>query len=252
MAAVVPRAGGSPARTADAILAAHNVSKRFGGIMAVNELSLTIGSGELRCLIGPNGAGKSTLFKLLCGVHSPDEGRVILKGRDVTRLAPFRRVRLGLGIKFQNPHVYQKLTVEQNLEIASRGGVTSEHFQIAEQMFGWSEKRRIPAEELSHSEMQWLEISLALAAKPEVLLLDEPTAGMTPSDTSTTASFVRRLNQAGLTIVVVEHDMAFVKEIARTVTVLHQGRQFAEGSFSEISRNDEVRRIYLGQAREEN
>lgn len=251
MNAATPDAGGTRSSDSSVVLAAERLTKRFGGILAVDDVTISFARGELRCLIGPNGAGKSTLFKLLCGVHTADTGSVALNGKDVTRAAPFRRVRHGMGIKFQNPHIYQNLTVGQNLEIPNRRHSEAPYFEIAEELFEWTEMKGLPAAELSHSEMQWLEITLALSASPEVLLLDEPTAGMTPEDTRRTAAFVRRLNQAGLTLVVVEHDMAFVKEIAQTVTVLHQGRLFAEGSFAEISNDEEVRRIYLGQVREE-
>lgn len=228
-------------------LSTTNLSKSFGGVTAVDTVNLAIHEGELRCLIGPNGAGKSTLFKVLTGVHRPDSGRVFFQGLDVTRKAPYQRVKAGMGIKFQNPRVFHRLTVGQNLEVPVRGR-TERFFPLAEEEFGWQSKLRLGAEDLSHSELQWLEISLALACEPSLLLLDEPTAGMTPDDTHRTATFVRRLNEAGLTIIVVEHDMTFVKEIATTVTVLHQGRVFTEGTFEEVSADENVRRIYLGQA----
>jgi branched-chain amino acid transport system ATP-binding protein len=241
------RAGAGSSRTVT--LSTENLTKSFGGVRPVDKVNVSFYEGELRCIIGPNGAGKSTLFKVLTGVHRPDSGRVLFHGRDITRLAPYQRVKAGMGIKFQNPRVYHRLTVGQNLEVPIRG--RAERFwRLAEEEFSWRAKLDVPAEELSHSELQWLEISLVLACEPSLLLLDEPTAGMTPDDTHRTARFVRRLHEAGLTIIVVEHDMTFVKDIATTVTVLHEGRVFTEGTFEEVSADPHVRRIYLGQVEE--
>jgi ABC-type uncharacterized transport system ATPase subunit len=233
------------------VLRAENLSKSFGGIRAVDQLNLTLTHSELRCLIGPNGAGKSTLFGLLSGLHRPDAGQIVFKGEDITNLQPFQRVRKGLCQKFQTTRIYRALSVAQNLVIA---GGTSRSRRAENGKLSWAlntlgldSEGEVRAGELSHSHQQWLEICLALATEPDLLLLDEPTAGMTPEETELTARFVVNLNRQGLTVLVVEHDMAFVRYIAQRVTVLHYGRIFTEGSLDEIESNHEVRRIYLGE-----
>ena len=241
-----------PSMTDDVVvLRAVDLTKSFGGIRAVDHLNLTLTRGELRCLIGPNGAGKSTLFGLLSGLHRPDTGQIVFKGMDITNLQPFQRVRKGLCQKFQTTRIYRALSVAQNLSIAS-GASRSRRTKNGK--LGWAlnalgldPEGEVPAGALSHSQQQWLEICLALATEPDLLLLDEPTAGMTPEETGLTAQFVVNLNRQGLTVLVVEHDMAFVRYIAQRVTVLHYGRIFIEGSLNEIESNHEVRRIYLGE-----
>ena len=236
------------------ILATEGLSKRFGGVVATDNVTLEIPDQELRCIIGPNGAGKSTLFALLCGIEQPDAGRVLVKGRDVTALPAFQRVRLGMGLTFQTNRAYHNLTVRQNLEAPLRVGRADrpkdadERLRFALELFGLDPESSVLARELPHQQLQWLEIAMALAGGPDILLLDEPTAGLSPEETRQTASVLRHLNEAGLTIVVVEHDIAFVREVARTVTVLHQGRIFAEGSVETITAHEDVRRIYLGRA----
>ena len=234
------------------VLRAQDLTKSFGGIRAVDHLNLTLTRGELRCLIGPNGAGKSTLFGLLSGLHRPDAGHIVFKGEDITNLQPFQRVRKGLCQKFQTTRIYRALSVAQNLAIA--GGASRSRrtkngkLSWALNILGLDSEGEVPGGELSHSHQQWLEICLALATEPDLLLLDEPTAGMTPDETELTARFVVNLNRQGLTVLVVEHDMAFVRYIAQRVTVLHYGRIFTEGSLDEIESNREVRRIYLGES----
>jgi branched-chain amino acid transport system ATP-binding protein len=234
-----------------ALLRAEGLTKSFGGILAVDHLNFTLAPGELRCLIGPNGAGKSTLFNLISGLTRPDEGRILFKDCDITRLPPYRRVRRGLCQKFQTTRVYRGMTVAQNLLIAG-GGATSDRQRNGR--LDWAlaalhldAERSVTAGALPHSHQQWLEICLALATVPELLLLDEPVAGMTPEETKLTARFLDDLNRQGLAVLVVEHDMTFVREIGRSVTVLHYGRIFSEGTLDEIEANHEVRRIYLGE-----
>ena len=240
--------------TESPILRTEALDKRFGGIVATENVSLAVPRGELRCIIGPNGAGKSTLFALLCGIHRPDAGRVYLKGEDVTHLPAFRRVRRGLGLTFQTNRAYHNLSVRQNLAAplsvakAARTHEAEERYRYALRIFGLDESSETPARELPHHQLQWLEIAMVLAGGPEVLLLDEPTAGMSPDETLQTASVLQYLNRGGLTIVVVEHDIAFVREVAQTITVLHQGRIWVEGSVAAVTANEEVRKIYLGQA----
>jgi branched-chain amino acid transport system ATP-binding protein len=239
---------------ADVILATEGLSKRFGGVVATEGVGITVARAELRCLIGPNGAGKSTLFSLLCGILRADAGRVFLKGQDVTSLPAFRRVRLGLGLTFQTNRAYHALSVRQNLEAAEfaatkrRSSEAEERYRYAMRLFSLDPTWDRPARELPHHQLQWLEMAMVLAGGPEVLLLDEPTAGMSPDETRQTAKVLKHLNGDGLTIVVVEHDIAFVREVAQVVTVLHQGRIFAEGTVAHITAHQEVRRIYLGRA----
>ena len=220
--------------------------------MATDQVTLAVPAGELRCIIGPNGAGKSTLFALLCGIYRPDAGRVLLKGKDVTRLSSFRRVRQGLGLTFQTNRAYHALTVHQNLAIPLHADrvdpAAEERFGYALELFGLEPERDRPAGELPHHRLQWLEIAMVLRGGPDILLLDEPTAGLSPEETLQTARVLQHLNRTGLTIVVVEHDIAFVREVAQRVTVLHQGRIFAEGTVDEITAHQDVRSIYLGRA----
>ena len=238
----------------DVVLRTSRLAKRFGGVVATSDVDLAVRQGELRCIIGPNGAGKSTLFALLCGIFPPNSGRVFLHGRDVTRLPAFKRVRMGLGLTFQTNRAYHNLSVRQNLEIAAgrarfeKSQAAADRYLYALELFGLDGASEMPARELPHHMLQWLEITMALAGGPEVLLLDEPTAGMSPDETMQTAQVLRHLNSRGPTIVVREHDSAIVREVAETVTVLHQGRIFAEGTIDEITSHEDVRRIYLGHA----
>ncbi|MBC8466582.1 MAG: ABC transporter ATP-binding protein [Deltaproteobacteria bacterium] len=236
------------------ILKTRHLTKRFGGLTAVDEVDFSVLEGEIRCIIGPNGAGKSTFSQLVCGTHKSDSGTILFNEKDVSRLPAFRRVRLGLGLKFQTNRAYHNLTVSQNLGIPlrewqwARNPSAEGYFRLATESFQLEDKGHLPAKQLPHHQLQWLEICVALASGPRLLFLDEPTAGMSPEETHFTAEVVKKLNQMGLTIVAVEHDMTFVREIAQTVTVLHQGRVFAEGTMSEISAHDGVKQIYLGSA----
>jgi branched-chain amino acid transport system ATP-binding protein len=240
--------------TAPRAISTSALAKRFGGVVATNGVDLSIPRGEIRCIIGPNGAGKSTLFALLGGIHAPDAGRILLGERDVTRLPAFHRVRSGLGLTFQTNRAYHNLTITQNLDIAQRSTEAASEsealrrYSYALSLFQLDQMGALPARELPHHKLQWLEIAMVLAGGPEIVLLDEPTAGMSPEETMQTADVLRQLNRMGLTIVVVEHDIAFVREVAQYVTVLHQGRIFAEGTVAEITAHEDVRNIYLGRA----
>ena len=232
------------------ILTTKNLNKRFGGLHAMNGVGLNVERGELRCLIGPNGAGKSTLFKLILGTYPPTSGEVWFNGENITKLLPYRRVEKGISIKFQVPGIFQDLPVEQNLLIAlqhrlSKAAAKAELERLLT-LLDLQAARTQRAGELSHGQQQWLEIGMAIALSPSLLLLDEPTAGMSPVETFKTGELVKRLNEDGMTVVVIEHDMAFVRQIARKVTVLHFGKIFVEGSLDEIINNEEVARIYLG------
>ena len=232
------------------ILATKGLNKRFGGLHAMNGVDLNVERGELRCLIGPNGAGKSTLFKLILGTYPPTSGEVWFNGENITRLLPYRRVEKGISIKFQVPGIFQDLPVAQNLLIALQHRLSKEAAKAELErllaLLDLQPARAQRAGELSHGQKQWLEIGMAIALSPSLLLLDEPTAGMSPEETFKTGELVKRLNQDGMTVVVIEHDLAFVRQIARKVTVLHFGKIFVEGPLDEIISNEDVARIYLG------
>ena len=234
----------------DALLATENLTKRFGGLTAVDDVNFTVDEGELRCLIGPNGAGKSTLLELIVGGLSPTEGSVYFDGIDLTTLPTHERIDAGISVKFQSPHVYEALTVEQNLGIplgrSDRNDVrTATEETLAE--IGLAARADTPAGDLSHGEQQRLEIGMATTLEPTLMLLDEPVAGMSIEETARVAELIRSLNDDGMAFVVVEHDMEFVREISERVTVLNQGSIFRQGSIDEIEADEDVRRIYLGE-----
>lgn len=237
-------------------LEARNVNKCFGGVIAASDVNLKVETGELRCIIGPNGAGKSTLFALLCGIQRVDSGEILIHEHDVTHMQPFRRIRQGVGLTFQTTRAFQELSIKRNLSIpnpnlsnvkeAHQQG--KERFELALKGFNLDQHDYTSAGELPHHKLQWLAISMVLAGFPDTILIDEPTAGMSRDETDRTIEVLKQLNEKGLTIVVVEHDMHFVKSIAQKVTVLHQGRIFMEGNVSEITANEDVKNIYLGHA----
>lgn len=241
------------------ILYLEDVSVSFDGFKALNELSLTLDAGELRCVIGPNGAGKTTMMDVVTGKTRPDGGRVFLgQTIDLTRLTEYEIARAGIGRKFQKPTVFESHTVVENLELAMKADKS-----VWATLFNrLSPEQRARIEEvlvrihladradklagfLSHGQKQWLEIGMLLMQEPQILLLDEPVAGMTDEETERTAELLQLL--AGKhTIVVVEHDMEFVSRIARKVTVLHEGRVLAEGPMDRIQNDERVIEVYLG------
>ena len=236
------------------VIETRSLNKRFGGVVAADNVNFKVLSGEFRCMIGPNGAGKSTLFAMLCGIESADSGQIFIFGQDVTRTLAFQRVRLGVGLTFQTNRAFHQLSVRENLTIpqASANLENKEagqaRLEFALDAFGLDPNDETKAAELSHNQLQWLEFAMVLVGYPSLILLDEPTAGMASEETLQTAKVLKHLNSTGLTIVVVEHDMAFVKDVAQTVTVLHQGQIFAEGSVADITAHEDVRRVYLGRA----
>jgi branched-chain amino acid transport system ATP-binding protein len=238
------------AATPGPLLVLDNVSKRFGGLRAVSDLNLTVQRGELRCLIGPNGAGKSTVFKLIIGFERPTSGKIAFDGAVIDRWPTWRRARQGLSIKMQVPGIYPELSVHDNMRVAAQYHVASGQMEEAIARLiarvGLAGMDQELAKNLSHGQQQWLEIGMALSVNPKLLLLDEPTAGMGPGETEATARLVESLNADGVTIMVIEHDMTFVRQIARTITVMNLGRVFAEGSIAEIEANQGVTDIYLG------
>lgn len=233
-----------------ALVEVKGVSKRFGGLTAVSEVDLTVNAGEVHCLIGPNGAGKSTLFKLLVGLYPPTKGSIVFDTVDITDERPCERVRRGMSMKMQAPSVFKELPVLQNIQIAlqerfSGAERVAEEERLLTLLNLTSESGKL-AGALSHGQQQWLEIGMALALQPQLLLLDEPTAGMSPEETFKTGELIKSFNAEGMTLLVVEHDMAFVRQIAQRVTVLHLGKIFARGSLDAIIRDESVAEIYLG------
>jgi branched-chain amino acid transport system ATP-binding protein len=232
------------------ILEVRDVHKVFGGVRALNGLSLSIAEGEIHCILGPNGAGKSTFFKMLMGTDTPTSGQILYKGRDITRVPAFGRARLGLSVKFQNIRVFADLTVFQNLFIPLRRHYSARQIPervealLAQISLAGTEHRL--AKELSHGQQQWLAIAMSMAFDPEILLLDEPTAGLSVEETEKTAAIIRQLNAQKVTTIVIEHDMGFIRDLCARTSVLHYGKLFAQGSFDEIAADADVRRIYLG------
>jgi urea transport system ATP-binding protein len=255
MGAPVGRVARPAAATASPILVVRGVARRFGGLQALDGVDLAVGRGELLALIGPNGAGKSTLFNVVTGYFPPDSGQVLLDGHDITALSPHRISRLGVGRKFQVPSVFDGLTIRQNLQVAARGhtGVRSlfrtrhdfDDLEVILDRLRMREKARVEAGLLSHGEKQWLEIGMVLANRPRLLLLDEPTAGMTLGETKRTEELLRELGHEH-TIVLIEHDVRFVREVAERVVVLHRGKVLASGPIDEVERDERVRDVYLG------
>jgi urea transport system ATP-binding protein len=236
----------------------QDVTVSFDGFKAVNGLSLAVQKGELRCLIGPNGAGKTTALDLICGRTRPDSGSILFKDVELNALDDYQIARTGVGRKFQVPSVFRQLTVRENLEVGycKRNGVLTNVLRRGRSsegdgldkladFVGLRDHLDEPAAYLSHGQTQWLEIALLLAQDAELILLDEPTAGMTEHETRKTADICSRL-KGKHTIIVVEHDMRFVREIGDVISVMHQGKLLAEGSISEIETDPRVRQVYLG------
>jgi len=235
-----------------AMLETHNLNKHFGGLHVTADVNFALEAGKIHCLIGPNGAGKSTFFRLLLGEHQPSSGTIMFDGIDITRLKPFQRINHGMSVKFQVPGIFSALSVRQNLEIALQRRFEGAALDAeVERLLDFLQLKDVAnqlAGNLSHGLKQWLEIGMAIALKPKLLLLDEPTAGMSPEETHMTGEIVKKLNAEGMTVLAVEHDMAFVRQVAHRVSVLHFGRIFAEGSFDEIVADERVAAIYLGQS----
>ncbi len=231
------------------LLQASGVSKRFGGVTAVDTVDFSLAEGELRCLIGPNGAGKSTFFKLLTGQLAPTTGTIRFRAHDVTHAKPHEIARLGIGIKTQIPNVFNGLIVRENLyvaairtnrptraraivdEVLTRLALTD----IADRLVGV----------LAHGQRQWVEIGAVLAQEPDLILLDEPAAGMTHEEVARTAQLIREINRTKA-LIVVEHDMQFIRMIADTVTVFNQGKILVEDKVELVLANQAVRDVYLG------
>ncbi|HTU55214.1 MAG TPA: urea ABC transporter ATP-binding protein UrtD [Acetobacteraceae bacterium] len=245
--------------SAEPLLRLEGVTVSFDGFRALNELSLTLAAGEMRAVIGPNGAGKTTMMDVITGKTRPDTGRAVFGANtDLTRLDEATIARLGIGRKFQKPTVFEFHTVEDNILLALAGDRRPrfslfarktpdeiERIGVILSTIRLTEQRRLPAGILSHGQKQWLEIGMLLAQDPRLLLVDEPVAGMTDSETHQTAELLREINRTH-SVVVVEHDMEFVRELGVTVTVLHEGSVLAEGSIDQVSEDHRVIEVYLG------
>ena len=241
------------------VLYLDGISVSFDGFKALNNLSLMIDAGELRCVIGPNGAGKTTMMDVITGKTRPDEGRALFgEAADLTRLSEAEIAQAGIGRKFQKPTIFEALSVFENLELAMKADKrvrttllsrlsSEQHDRIAATLtlIGLRNGADRIAGLLSHGEKQWLEIGMLLVQEPKLLLLDEPVAGMSDHETERTAELF--LSLAGThSLVVVEHDMAFIETIARKVTVLHEGRVIAEGDMNKVKNDPRVIEVYLG------
>jgi branched-chain amino acid transport system ATP-binding protein len=233
------------------VLETHDLSVRFGGVLAVNTVSFTLREGELRCLIGPNGAGKSTFFKSITGQirGAQSNGRVVIRGQDVTGWSTHRIVRLGIGVKTQVPSVLSGLTVEENLWLAARRALGREGVEaavdavVSELELGAIARRQVS--ELAHGQRQLAEIGIVLAGKPWLVLLDEPAAGITTAETERLVAIIRRINRSA-TLIVVDHDMHFVRMLDSHITVFHQGAILLEGRADHVLTDRSVREVYLG------
>ena len=246
------------------LLTVERVSRRFGSLVAVNNVSLSVEPGELRAVIGPNGAGKTTFFNMISGFLAPTSGRILFEGEDVTRLLPARRVWRGIARTFQVTEVFPELSVRENLRIATEVAAgyrrrpwisreadaeVSARVTDLSDMGGLSDKETRPVGELSHGDQRATEIMMALALKPRLLLLDEPTAGMGDQETYIITQLIRQLHKDHkLSIVLIEHDMRVVFHLADRIMVLAEGAMLAEGTPPEIAANEMVQAAYLGKA----
>lgn len=243
------------------ILETQELTKSFGGLTAVRDVNLQIQEGELVSIIGPNGAGKTTLFNLLTGHLAPDSGKVFFQGKEITRLPPHAISRMGVGRSFQRLNIFPRLTTFINVQVAvfsdqkrshklfSRAhNLAREETEAILESVGLLDKKEMKGGLLAHGDQKRLELGIALAVRPALLLLDEPTQGMSPKETAETTELIQKLvKQRGLTLIFVEHDMSVVFGISDNIRVMHQGQIISGGKPEEVKNNDEVQRIYLGE-----
>ncbi|MDO6682376.1 MULTISPECIES: urea ABC transporter ATP-binding protein UrtD [unclassified Oceanobacter] len=242
----------------DFVLSVEGLTVSFDGFKAVSDLSLYVEEQEIRVIIGPNGAGKTTVLDLICGRTKATEGSIKFKGKELTRMNEHQIVHAGIGRKFQTPSIYEDLTVFENLELSYPRGrnvwgaltfrrdqqVIDKVIEIAEMIF-LADKLDMSADLLSHGQKQWLEIGMLLIQDPELLMLDEPVAGMSVSERQQTAALLQKITK-DRSVLVIEHDMQFVADIADRVTVLHQGKVLSEGSMERVQNDPKVIEVYLG------
>ena len=242
----------------DFLLALEGITVSFDGFKAVDGLNLYVDKGELRVIIGPNGAGKTTVLDLICGRTRVSDGSIKFKNQEITGRKEQDIVRLGIGRKFQTPTIYEDLTAFENLELSLPRGrsvtgallwkrtdeVIARVREVARMIF-LEELLGRPAATLSHGQKQWLEIGMLLIQEPELLMLDEPVAGMSVSERARTADLLRKISESH-SVIVIEHDMKFVESIAHKVTVMHQGKILAEGDMQSVQANPKVKEVYLG------
>ncbi|MGF1630863.1 MAG: ATP-binding cassette domain-containing protein [Kiloniellaceae bacterium] len=231
------------------LLEVVGVAKDFGGVRAADDLSLTLGEGEMLCLIGPNGCGKTTLFNLITGALKADAGTLRFAGQDLRGREPYEIARLGILRKFQVPGIYPELPVAENLTVAMVGSGEEGPQRLDDllTLARLSAKRDISAGNLAHGEKQWLEIAMVLARRPRLLLLDEPTNGMTAAETAATVALIRDLHRRfGCAVLVIEHDMGFVRDLACPVALMLRGRIVRRGSYETLQADPLVREAYLG------
>jgi len=242
----------------DVILTVEDLTVSFDGFKAVDGLNFYVEKDELRCVIGPNGAGKTTLLDMICGKTRPSAGSIRFDNRELTGMMEYQITRFGVGRKFQTPSTYEDLTVFENLEISypkprnisgclffrQTAAVRLRIEQMAEEI-SLQDELHTKAGLLSHGQKQWLEIGMLLMQEPKLLLLDEPVAGMSARERELTAELLKRISD-GRSIVVIEHDMAFVRLIAHRVSVLHQGKLIAEGTMDKVQSDERVIEVYLG------
>ncbi|HVY20747.1 MAG TPA: urea ABC transporter ATP-binding protein UrtD [Bauldia sp.] len=248
-----------PDKAKNSLLYLDGVTVSFDGFRALNDLSMVIEKGEMRAIIGPNGAGKTTMMDVVTGKTRPDTGDIYFDGTvDLRKLDEAAIATLGIGRKFQKPTVFESHTVEDNLELALAGGrkpftalfatLSSEAKARIDELLGiirLTDKRRTLARYLSHGQKQWLEIGMLLAQEPKLLLVDEPAAGMTDAETEATAELLKEIAKEK-SVIVVEHDMAFVRALGVKVTVLHEGSVLSEGTIDSVSNDPKVIEVYLG------
>ncbi|MCR9127178.1 MAG: ATP-binding cassette domain-containing protein [Rhodobacteraceae bacterium] len=236
-------------RRGEVVVETRGLSMHFGGVRAVDQVDFTLEDRELRCLIGPNGAGKSTFFKCLTGQLTPSAGDVMIRGLDLTGAEPHEVAAQGVGIKTQVPNVFDGLSVEENIWLSARrwhGGARA-RVLVSEtiERLRLGDIRRAAVGRLAHGQRQWVELGMVVAAEPWLVLLDEPAAGMTHEETARTAELIEEINTTSA-LIVVEHDMQFIRMISRKVTLFHEGRILMEDTMEAISANRQAREVYLG------